>query len=392
MKGYFRKLGGKWSYTIDVGVDPATGNRKQKTKSGFSTKKEAQLAAAIVMQELETGMYRDENKILFKDFAEEWLRLYEGTGKVKMSTVRVRKHEIGALMPYFANIQLKNITQRIYQKALDGLKTEEYALNTMKGIHGTGKMVFEKAMEMGVIKVDPTRYAQIPMVQKTVEELEQDSAGPKYLEKHELAKFLKTAQEQGKPGDYATFLLLAYSGMRVGEMLALKWKDIDFETGGISITKTYYNPTNNMVKYHLLPPKTKKSRRTINVDPVVFAELDRHKSYQNVIKMKLRKVYYDKDFVFTKFDKHPGYPELIKIVENRMARLLKLAELNTDLTPHSLRHTHTSLLAEAGVDLIQIMERLGHTDDQTTKGIYLHVTKTMKKEASQKFAQLMESL
>ena len=74
-----------------------------------------------------------------------------------------------------------------------------------------------------------------------------------------------------------------------------------------------------------------------------------------------------------------------------MARLLRLCQLSTDFTPHTLRHTHTSLLAEAGVSLEQIMERLGHIDDQTTKNIYLHITKEMKKEASHKFAQLMRS-
>src|SRR4051794_7663050 len=78
--------------------------------------------------------------------------------------------------------------------------------------------------------------------------------------------------------------------------------------------------------------------------------------------------------------------------ENRMARLLKLAGLNLDLTPHSLRHTHTSLLAEAKVGLEEIMDRLGHCDDETTKNVYLHVTKEMKKEASHKFAQLMRNL
>ncbi|GIN92544.1 hypothetical protein J22TS1_35950 [Siminovitchia terrae] len=72
--------------------------------------------------------------------------------------------------------------------------------------------------------------------------------------------------------------------------------------------------------------------------------------------------------------------------------MLKIAGLNDQLTPHSLRHTHTSLLAEAGVGLEQIMDRLGHTGDNTTKNVYLHVTKEMKKEASQKFAQLMRSL
>ncbi len=70
----------------------------------------------------------------------------------------------------------------------------------------------------------------------------------------------------------------------------------------------------------------------------------------------------------------------------------KLAGLNKKLTPHSLRHTHTSLLGEAGVLLEDIMNSLGHTDDDTTRNIYRHPTEEMKKEASQKFGQLMRSL
>lgn len=75
-----------------------------------------------------------------------------------------------------------------------------------------------------------------------------------------------------------------------------------------------------------------------------------------------------------------------------MARLLKLAGLNRELTPHSLRHTHTSLLTEAGVGLEEIMECLGHSGDETTKDIFPHVTKAMKKEAAQKFSELMSGL
>ena len=75
-----------------------------------------------------------------------------------------------------------------------------------------------------------------------------------------------------------------------------------------------------------------------------------------------------------------------------MKRLLKIAGVSQELTPHSFRHTHTSLLAEAGVGLEEIMDRLGHTEDETTRIIYLHVTKELKKEASHKFGQLMRSL
>ncbi|MGE7920444.1 tyrosine-type recombinase/integrase [Viridibacillus sp. NPDC093762] len=96
--------------------------------------------------------------------------------------------------------------------------------------------------------------------------------------------------------------------------------------------------------------------------------------------------------MFAKTERQLRYPLVIKMVQLRMVRLLAIAKLNPDLTPSSLRQTHTSFLAEAGVALEQIMDSLGHSDDPITKNVYLHVTKEMKKEASQKFNELMRSL
>jgi integrase len=172
---------------------------------------------------------------------------------------------------------------------------------------------------------------------------------------------------------------------------AVKKTDFDANEFMLSITKTYYNPTNNVLKYTLLPPKTVTSERKIELDPIVFTELDKHLAKQNEVKMRYRKTYHDKDFVFALVKQH-GYPIYIKKIENRMARLLKLAGLSETLTPHSLRHTHVSLLVEAGVPLEDIMDRMGHKDDDTTKNVYLHITKTKKKEASHKFGELMRNL
>ncbi|MCA1032890.1 site-specific integrase [Bacillus timonensis] len=215
---------------------------------------------------------------------------------------------------------------------------------------------------------------------------------PNYLEKEELALFLETAKQYGLEHDYLVFLILAYTGIRVGELVALKWKDINFKNHTIRITKTYYNPNNNAVEYQLLPPKTRKSRREIVVSEEVIKALNEHKKFQNKVIEQIGNSYYNKDFIFAKMERHFGYPIVIKNVRDRMKRLLRIANLNEELTPHSLRHTHTSLLAEAGVSLEQIMDRLGHTDDKITKNVYLHVTKEMKKEASQKFSELMRSL
>ena len=128
------------------------------------------------------------------------------------------------------------------------------------------------------------------------------------------------------------------------------------------------------------------------MDEEVINALKEHKNVQDEVIEQLGDTYHNNDFIFAKMERQFGYPIVIKTVQNRMARLFRIAGLNPALTPHSLRHTHTSLLAEAGVSLEQIMDRLGHTDDQITKNVYLHVTQEMKKEASQKFSELMRSL
>lgn len=402
MKGHFYKrgckckkkkctCGSKWAFTIDIGIDPITGKRKQKVRSGFKTKEEAEAAAAALNHELNQGSYVEETDLTFCEFANQWLPIYSEAKDVKPGTIRVRIHEINKLLPYFSQLKLKDITRKRYQDALNDLKDRGYSDSTREGIHRTGKMIFRKALELELIKKDPTEFAYLKKDKKTIEQLEEEEI-PKYLEKEELAILLKTAKKQGLELDYLIFLILSYTGIRVGELVALKWKDIDFVNQTISITKTYYNPNNNTVKFLLVTPKTKKSKRKVVVDEVVIEALKDHKEKQEKTSEQLGDAYNNQHFIFAKTERQPGYPIVIKMVQLRMARLLKRANLNPELTPHSLRHTHTSLLAEAGVALEQIMDRLGHSDDQITKNVYLHVTKEMKKEASQKFAQLMRSL
>lgn len=312
---------------------------------------------------------------------------------LKESTVRVRNHEIKRLLDYFAKLKLKNITRSQYQNALNDLKNRGYAQNPIEGAHRTGRMILKKAVEVELLKKDPTEYTHVPKNQMTIEELEGRKGLPKYLEKEELKHFFNIANKLGLPQDYPLFLLMAYTGVRAGELCALKWRDIDFEEQTISILKTYYNPTNNRREYKLLTPKTPTAVRIIDIDESVISELIQHKLIQKQTVMKYRHMYHDEDFVFASMDEDlPGYPFYIKKIENRMRLLLKIAELNSKLTPHSLMHTHTSLLAEAKVSLPQIMERLGHKNEETTNSGYLHVTNGMKKEASQKFRKLMENL
>lgn len=393
IKKYETQKGDRWMYVIENGVDPKNGARRRIVKKGFLKQKDAKDALRDFERKA-SGRNFESNNILFKDLAEEWLDVYSETS-VKISTIRVRTHELGHLNKYFANYKIKDINKKMYQKALNDLKRKEnLAHNTISGIHSTGRMIFKRAIEQDLLLVDPTQFAFIPKDKQTVEDIENQHVEEKYLEKQELKLLLDTAANNGEIDDYVIFLTLAWTGLRAGELVALKWKDINFEEQTINITKTYYNPKNNTKQYKLLPPKTAGSIRKIDVEEEVLMALRKHQLKQKEVKLQVGKDYYDKDFVFGRFNPpYYGYPHFIKTIENRMDSLLKKTPLiNKRVTPHSLRHTHTSLLAEAGVELLQIMDRLGHSEDETTTQVYLHITKDRKKEASQKFGELMRSL
>ncbi|MEA1855627.1 tyrosine-type recombinase/integrase [Cytobacillus sp. OWB-43] len=373
--------------------DPQTGKKKETTRRGFNSKGEAELAARQLANEIDLGKGFNNNPITFSEFAIKWLELYEKERGVKPGTIRIRKHEINNLNKYFENIRLVDITWNMYQEALHNLE-KIFAHQTIDGIHRTGRMIFKKAIQLEVIKKDPTEYAYVVKKKMTVEDLENKNDLPKYMEKEELAKFLKTAYIHGLHLDYPIFLTLAYTGLRVGELCALKSTDLQTKGGVslLSITKTYYNPKNNIKQFEIVTPKTESSIRKIDLDDMVVQVLKGQVGVNEQLKKEYQKEYFDQDYLFVNTNAYPGYPIYPKIIEQRMKRLLNLAKLNESLSPHSLRHTHTSLLAEAGVSIERIMNRLGHSDDKTTKNVYLHTTEEIQKRDSEKFGSLMKNV
>ncbi|OPA76774.1 site-specific integrase [Paenibacillus selenitireducens] len=401
MLGSFRKrgctckkkrctCGAKWHFRYDV-IDLKTGKRKQKETRGFETKAEAEAESKKILADLQQGTFFEEKNITFEDFANQWIEIYENSGKVKTSTVDIRKAKLKHLLYFFGKIKLKDITKLMYQDMLLDLQ-KKYARKTIASVHETGSLLFKKAVELEIISRDITEHAEMPYVRKTVAELEEEQPVPKYLEKEELSQFLKAARNSEYPLDYPIFLCLSYTGMRVGELCSLKWRDINYIDQTISITKTIYNKKNNTREYLVHTPKTKSSIRVIDVDELVLKTLEDHRVRQNLLRMEKRNTYFDEGYVFANENAFPGYPLVPADLIKRMNRILKLAKINHKLSPHSLRHTHTSLLAEADVSLETIMNRLGHHDDKVTRTVYLHVTKPRKKEASQKFAKLMSGI
>lgn len=384
----FRKRGNSWYYLIQGGINPKTGKYVQIQRGGFKTKKDAQVAAAEAQVSVDSGTFVASHRVRFQDVATDWLKSY--ALNVKKSSVRIREHQIALLCEVLGKIPLQSITPKVYQRALDTLTESGFAANTISGAHTTARMIFKRACECYLLKEDPSRFARPPRRQsRSIQQLE---AVPRYLEKEQLHAFLAAAREKGLAGDYALFTLLAYTGMRVGELLALTWQDIDKEEGTVSISKTLYIPDNNASHYELLPPKTVSGYRVIDVPQEVMTALAGWRHEYLLEKMRWGPDWHDAyDFIFPAVNRH-GYPRTQKQVQVRIDRLQKLLKLPVRITPHVFRHTHISLLAEAGVALHEIMDRVGQTDDETTKRVYLHVTEHRKKEASRLFSALMQSV
>ncbi|WP_060679595.1 tyrosine-type recombinase/integrase [Virgibacillus halodenitrificans] len=381
------KKGTRWGFRAYMGTDPITGKDIRKAKEGFLTQKDAKLAAALFERQFHNGEYIQPSNITFGELYTDWKNHYHSQG-AKDSSVRARKIALKHILNDFGNTPIQKITKKAYQDTIDKL-ANNFSTNYVSSIHTSASMVFQYAFQNKLIKVSPSEEIILPKKKETVEDLEKDnSITEKYLEIEELEDFLTITKDEGLESDLVVFAMLAYTGLRVGELVALKWSDIDFDNHTLRVIRTYYNPTNNKLKYQLLTPKTKTSRRIITIDELLITLLQQHKEEQNLIKRVNNPFYNDHDFIFAT---NEGYPKTIKAISIRLQRLLKKTTIKKVITPHSFRHTHTSLLIEAGVHIKEIQERLGHADIQTTMDIYAHMTKNIKKEASTKFSNLMKN-
>lgn len=387
------KKGHAWECSEELPKDPVTGKRKR-VSARASTQKEARLIVERKIHEVtEYGLTTDpsQSSITFEKMAQEWLATLKN--HLKHSAYRSNEYHVRRFGKYIANVPVRQITKKAYQNVINQLERDGYSYNTIYSAHSVAKKIFRQALAWDIIKSSPADMAILPKKKVTIEQLESEAPEVKYLEREELKFLLDVVGQKGRPGDEVVFKLLAFTGMRVGELLALKWRDIDFEKKEISITKTIFNIDGKKDEYKLLTPKTKKSIRKVTVDDNILLFLKKHRIKQNEQKMKIRSMWHNGDFIVTRDD---GYPMSPRFIQYRMKRLEKIIKQETGeckpLHAHILRHTHTSMLTEAGVDLRAIMDRLGHSDARTTLTVYTHVTEKLKRDASDKLAEVFSDL
>ncbi|MFJ7649241.1 site-specific integrase [Lysinibacillus sp. NPDC097279] len=215
------------------------------------------------------------------------------------------------------------------------------------------------------------------------EDIENEEEEENFYTKEQLIRFLKCLENEDNHKSYALFRLLAFSGMRKGEALALTWNDVNFKTNEIRINKALSRGTNN--RLYIKSTKTGIAR-TIKMDENSMSILQEWKKKQKQDYLILGyNTLKPKQLVFSNETNTYLQPTKTRKWIVQVQEKYKLEKITT----HGLRHTHYSLLFEAGASIKEVQDRLGHTDVQTTMNIYAHVTQKAKEEAIQKFEKYL---
>ncbi|CAJ1226566.1 tyrosine-type recombinase/integrase [Lactiplantibacillus xiangfangensis] len=374
----------KYQCVVYVGLDPATGKRKHTTIRKDSYK-ETELAVHAFIADRDKGKLATGENMTFKQVYDEWHKQY--AKRVKPSTLynvdcKYRKN----ILPYFQYYQMKKITPAICQNMVNEVAKHIKSVHEMKAY---ANLIFKHAMKYKYISKNPMEFVEVPKDPASFYWQGTQQINRKYWLKSEVKQFLKIAQAEFNFYDYVMFRLLLFSGMRKGEMQGLNWSDLDMDSGELKIDKTLsWNKSKQ--RFELQAPKTVTSNRVIIIDPITIGVLKQWKIEQKKELLALGRT--------NKISK-PDYPMFMNMRETYfpLSHLNDVLQYNFykyhpafhKINVHGLRHTHASLLFEAGASLKDVQSKLGHKDIQTTMNIYTHVTETKRQKTQDKFANFM---
>ncbi|MDA1654272.1 site-specific integrase [Bacillus thuringiensis serovar kyushuensis] len=370
MKGSVKKdkKTGKYFYIVDIGIDPLTGKRKQKKKRGFTTKKEAENSLTKMLSEVHTGAYVEPSKLLYGEYLECWFNTKKHS--VGIQTAKVLKGYLNSrIIPSLGNFKLAKLTSLHMQNYVNSLRDDGLKRGTIEKIIKIIRNSLEHAIDLELISKNVAAKTKLPKSDK--EELT-------VWNEQEVQLFLKVAQDSRYS---IVFHMALVTGMRQGELLGLRWKDVDLEKGHLTISQTLSHDG----KTFLVGGKTKSSLRKILLPTSTIAKLKKHRAVVLKEKLSQGEEYQDNDLVICTPSGTPINPANVRRSLNALIKKAAVPKIRF----HDLRHTHATLLLAKGVNVKVISERLGHSNIKITLDTYSHVLPTMQEDAVNKIEEIL---
>jgi len=375
MAGHIRRRGERsWELKFDTGTDPLTGERRIRYVSYKGAKRDAELELARLVAQNAAGEGVDPSKTTVAEFAARWDRDWASINVGGKTLERYRQILNLYIVPHIGAARLQKLRavhlNELYSKLLraGGLEGRPLSARTVGHTHRLLHRVLGHAATWGVVATNVAALVSPPPVPESEIAIlteEQIGAILRHLEGRTLRPIV-------------SFLL--GTGVRRGEALALRWKDVDLDKGIVRIERSLEQTKAGL---RIKQPKTRNGRRNVSISPWLVAELRGHRTRQQERRLSLGQGKAPNDaLVFARWDGSIRAPHWLT---QKFA--LAMTALGIDCTLHGLRHTHVSQLIAAGLDVLTISRRIGHASPAITLGVYGHMFRNTDGRA----AEIMEA-
>ncbi|SCW52466.1 Site-specific recombinase XerD [Paenibacillus tianmuensis] len=364
---------GKYYYVLDIGKD---GGRKQKKKRGFATKKDAEIALAKLLTEVNDGTYLEPSKNTLVQLMEKWIESKKGN-MTRLTVDSYKSYIVNHIAP--SNIgskQLAKLSSDDIEEFIKYLRTKKtdkgknLSDSTIQRIFNIVVTALNYAKKMKYVKENVALNVDRPQISKRKLQV---------WDVEEVNKFLEHIK---KYRHFLAFYLAIHTGMRQGEILGLPWSNIDFDNKTIRVTQTLEHDAKGITE----GAKTNSSVRSISISDEVIAQLKKQYHMIEEEKENAGELYQDNDdlVICTNIGKPVFADTLTKFMRK------SIRELNvTPIRFHDLRHTSASLMLKIGVHPKIVSERLGHSSVTITLDTYSHLLPNMQEEAAKRLSNLL---
>jgi integrase len=393
---------GRWQGYVITGYDP---ENNQVKKQYFYAKSKKELADKMraVQGQVSTGAYQEPSKLRVADWFNLWINEYQKQS-LRPTTWESYKMQLDKhILPAIGHLHLTQLQtyhlQTLYNdKQKDGARLDgkpgPLSPRSVRYIHMICHAALEQAKKEGKLLINPADAVKLPHDPR--KEI-------KFLDTDQVKTFLSAARETKH---FAAYFMALNTGLRRGELLGLRWKDVDLKEGSITVNQGLVRTKEGL---SFQEPKTRLSNRTIGISKEVVNELKFHRRRQMADQERIpAALYEDHGLVFCSEDGRPmcprGFTRHFERIFDRINRDIERKgeelEWPAEVTEaakikkvpfHALRHTFATLCLQQGTDARTIQEALGHHKASFTLDVYSGVTKQMKQEATSKIGSLLAS-